>query len=845
MTLARHSGTVTNTKVGGTPYPIIGAKIVVQSSSGTTPTLYADDGVTVLDNPLTSDEYGTYYYNAPADFYDHSYIYGGRVVFKEVGIAVGTPTLPTGFIADAMGTATNVAPSQRAVSAAIDGFGDDIDTLQGEVAVLQGTVTSGRRAYTTYASAVSDATTPVIYPAVTAGTLAEVPTTDTGTHTDPVVGGTVANTGIFRWSPSPAGWQRLYATDAASAKPFADAAEASALDAANSAATLAGITPALSADMLVGAREAVVLPSAQAATVSGKTFIVPSTGANIPVELTGDQIGDTTTTFTAILEIVSGSDGTAFSFAKGRWYNAGGAQIGGDVTLTKTATQISLTGTQPAGAVKLVFALVCPADTTCRFLTYQFGTPARPTTDAWYLSLLGAGIAASDPTPVGYIATDTNWNPITGRVTVPASAGGSFQVSVPSGVNDGDVLWVLFDTPLEPTAWLQFINARFGNGGGGVGTNYTSQILHLAGHRFAVALYVQSAADGSFYGPRWTWNNTGGATYFENVSLYVGAKAPIMEKLPATLLKGVSDEIVRQHLMPLITLADDSCGISANQFQPSPGLDLIKFFGSGTKFQNLATPGNTLTQSASTTGLLPIHVSVSGGVIPASTSPVTISAWDYDPITTGSPGNPEYDPYAYLCGVLGRLSADVWTGNSPAAGHLFFTPVSAPAWPIDVPAGSKLILRASRKRKGGLTLFPISSVNGTGGGFANAVALVDAIFAANDPATIAGFVGLTDAGSGYNTGASLLAPFAAKSYYNRLYNPNIMSAATVAEAQSLFGWNWTGTENADWLAGNIGIPHSMRYSGDGFHPYTDVAAYVLAKNHFISAPVASYLESWA
>lgn len=34
-------------------------------------------------------------------------------------------------------------------------------------------------------------------------------TADNGTHTDPVVGGTVANQGIYSWSSSPAGWQRV------------------------------------------------------------------------------------------------------------------------------------------------------------------------------------------------------------------------------------------------------------------------------------------------------------------------------------------------------------------------------------------------------------------------------------------------------------------------------------------------------------------------------------------------------------------------------------------------------------------------------------------------------------
>lgn len=41
------------------------------------------------------------------------------------------------------------------------------------------------------------------------GQPAEVPVTATGTHTDPVTGTVVPNTGLFRWSASPAGWRRV------------------------------------------------------------------------------------------------------------------------------------------------------------------------------------------------------------------------------------------------------------------------------------------------------------------------------------------------------------------------------------------------------------------------------------------------------------------------------------------------------------------------------------------------------------------------------------------------------------------------------------------------------------
>lgn len=46
-------------------------------------------------------------------------------------------------------------------------------------------------------------------PGVRSGQMASVPTTDAGTHTDPVVGGTVPNSGTYSWSVSPAGWQRV------------------------------------------------------------------------------------------------------------------------------------------------------------------------------------------------------------------------------------------------------------------------------------------------------------------------------------------------------------------------------------------------------------------------------------------------------------------------------------------------------------------------------------------------------------------------------------------------------------------------------------------------------------
>jgi hypothetical protein len=55
-----------------------------------------------------------------------------------------------------------------------------------------------------------------------------IPITDAGTHTDPVVGGTVNNTGIFRWATgtSGTGFKYLFGTEAALAQPYVAAAAA-------------------------------------------------------------------------------------------------------------------------------------------------------------------------------------------------------------------------------------------------------------------------------------------------------------------------------------------------------------------------------------------------------------------------------------------------------------------------------------------------------------------------------------------------------------------------------------------------------------------------------------------
>jgi hypothetical protein len=78
----------------------------------------------------------------------------------------------------------------------------------------------------------------------TAGDIAQVVSSDTGTHTDPVVGGTVPNSGVFRYSASPAGWERIAALESSVSQAFSAAAAQSALDATTNGAVQVALAEA-------------------------------------------------------------------------------------------------------------------------------------------------------------------------------------------------------------------------------------------------------------------------------------------------------------------------------------------------------------------------------------------------------------------------------------------------------------------------------------------------------------------------------------------------------------------------------------------------------------------------
>lgn len=92
----------------------------------------------------------------------------------------------------------------------IPGPGSDVLLPIADAAAASASKAKNTVPFATYASLA--ATT-----GMAAGDRATVQSTDGGTHTDPVVGGTVNNSGLYQYSASPAGWQRLSDLDSVAA----------------------------------------------------------------------------------------------------------------------------------------------------------------------------------------------------------------------------------------------------------------------------------------------------------------------------------------------------------------------------------------------------------------------------------------------------------------------------------------------------------------------------------------------------------------------------------------------------------------------------------------------------
>lgn len=94
--MARYSDTIRDQHGA----PIQGAKIYVYVRSDETLADLEEDGGGSLANPITSDQYGGFYFNAADGLYDLVFHYGGKQFFRDNRVMVGTgPELPEDVLA--------------------------------------------------------------------------------------------------------------------------------------------------------------------------------------------------------------------------------------------------------------------------------------------------------------------------------------------------------------------------------------------------------------------------------------------------------------------------------------------------------------------------------------------------------------------------------------------------------------------------------------------------------------------------------------------------------------------------------------------------------------------------
>lgn len=283
-------GVVTNTK--GDSLPNWQVECVQLADGVTVVPIYADENLTPIlttsgiADRAKSDSSGNYDFFVPEGTYSLRF-YDANGVFQRL-----QRYLPMyGNAPEAAIAAMEDAQAAQAAAEVAQGLAEDAQAAAEAASELAQT-TAGGTVYATWAD-LAAAT------GMTAGDSAVV-FEDAGTHTDPVVGGTVANAGIYIYSASPAGWERVADTEAVKAADSAVAAEVSADAAALSAATAEAASGPTYASTALGL----------AATTSGQAFAVDAGGGLVSVYLNsaGSAVLQRTIATTAALAATGGAD---------------------------------------------------------------------------------------------------------------------------------------------------------------------------------------------------------------------------------------------------------------------------------------------------------------------------------------------------------------------------------------------------------------------------------------------------------------------------------------------------------------------------------------------------------
>ncbi len=196
-------------------------------------------------------------------------------------------------------------PSKSEFRAAAQLLGKEIDDIRLVSA-------AGRKLYLTWTELAA------VSPAPSAGTPAEVDVSDEGTHTDPVVGGTVDNAGLYVYvAGSPSGWRR---TGDATTQSFNSRITALEAEAVTPLAVTIGVSPSLAE---VGSTQTITVSGTVSRTPDSIT-IDESVGSQTPGTSYSDTDTGVTANTTYTVTVVSGeierTASASVSFQRKRYY---------------------------------------------------------------------------------------------------------------------------------------------------------------------------------------------------------------------------------------------------------------------------------------------------------------------------------------------------------------------------------------------------------------------------------------------------------------------------------------------------------------------------------------------
>lgn len=633
---------------------------------------------------------------------------------------------------------------------------------------------------------------------------------DGGTHTDPVVGGTVANAGAFRYvTGTPHGWKRIANTAALDASLSAAAATAAAASATNA---LASLDP-------VHADEHCAL--IQGCVVGGAT-----TNANNTVTLSGTQASFSflpTPAFLAVraaglvvtfvFERVSGS---ALITAPVVYRKAGFVNLHTDTMTLNSYGEYSISFIIDATCDGVQIVAASAGSTIMKMPGFASLRPARARSDAKLLTAEGFQRSKIDAVlPVSYTVSPTSLSGgstySSGLFTIPPGGSGGIDLLSPLAIADGGYGVVSFESNMPLGNVINSLSTIYSAGHSGAPLT-TPAFEQIGETLYQVVFDVQSAGY-PFAGFRiFTTNTTSLTAVISNIQLWPGKVLPAMLKVPA-LVKDYADSSAylaisdvparhRVHVWGDSTSHNYALPITDNWPVLLQGRS-----GDAVKILNHAFAGNVANTGGAQMAAINPVITVSGNAIPADLTPVAVMAYDVAPVMVFTASNPDLDSIWLVEGRKVRVSSATFDGSqNPTA--LTLTPISAAPAPTPVPPGSKMMCVQGLQATNDFHIIWgwFNSSAQTISGMAPIVARVGMQNCLIMPALQALSAGAVNP---YSAQMQAMWP-------GRVYDPNFApTAPELAYLLATYGWSPDATD-LTYIAANK-IPPGLRMPSDNIH----------------------------